>query len=201
MPPTDDRADTDRPPGTPPHRRPDEPGRDVDGDVDGGAGDVVCRKADADDWPAIWPIVSRVLAGGDTYVYPPDVSESEARSIWMHDGDREATYVAEIEGRVVATAYLRPNQPGQGAHVANAGWMVDPDVSGRGLGRRLGEFVIDDARRRGFRAMQFNAVVATNAGAVRLWSSLGFAIVGTVPEAFSHPSEGFVDVHVMHRRL
>ena len=163
--------------------------------------DVVCREASDDDWPAIRPIVRRVLASGDTYLYPPDLSDEDARQMWMHRGDRSATYVAESGGRVSATAYLRPNQPGQGDHVANAGWMVDPDAAGRGLGRLLGGFVIDDARRRGFLAMQFNAVVATNVAAVGLWTSLGFAVVGTVPDAFRHPREGLVDLLVMHRHL
>jgi GNAT superfamily N-acetyltransferase len=104
-------------------------------------------------------------------------------------------------GRVRASAQLKPNQSGPGAHVANASFMVDPRAAGQGFGRRLGEAVLARARERGFRAMQFNAVVATNTAAVRLWRSLGFEVVGTVPEAFQHPTQGLVDIHVMHRRL
>ncbi len=160
------------------------------------------RRATAADWPAIWPIFRAVVAGGDTYPYPPDMPEAEARAVWMYDGtDRRATYVAERHGTVVATAYLKPNQVGFGDHVANAGWMVAPDASGQGIGRGFAEFVLDEARRLGFAAMQFNAVVATNTRAIRLWESLGFAIVGTVPGAFRHRSAGPTPVHIMYRAL
>jgi GNAT superfamily N-acetyltransferase len=102
---------------------------------------------------------------------------------------------------VVATAYHRPNLPDLGDHVANAGWMVHPDHQGQGIGRQFAEYVLDEARRAGFRAMQFNAVVAANTGAVALWKSLGFEIVGTVPDAFRHARLGLTPVHVMYRRL
>ncbi|NND75937.1 MAG: GNAT family N-acetyltransferase [Ilumatobacter sp.] len=135
-------------------------------------------------------------------MYPPGLSEHDARTMWMLPGvDRAGTYVATIGGDVVATAYLKPNQPGQGDHVANAGWMVAPSAAGRGVGRRLAVHVIDAARQIGFRAMQFNAVVATNTGAVTLWESLGFDIVGTVPDAFRHPTDGLCAVHIMYREL
>ena len=104
-------------------------------------------------------------------------------------------------GRVVATARLAPNQPGLGAHVANAAFMVAPESAGAGIGRRLAEHVLEQARLRGYVAMQFNAVVETNAAAVALWRSLGFTIIGTVPGAFRHPTAGPVGLHVMHRAL
>lgn len=158
--------------------------------------------AEAGDWPAIWPIFRDVVSRGDTYAYSPDIDPADAAAVWMADGtDRRRTYVAERDGEIVATAYVRPNQPGLGDHVANAGWMVAPAAAGQGIGRRFAEHVIDDARSLGFTGMQFNAVVATNTGAIRLWESLGFGIVGTVPDAFRHATEGLVAVHVMYRRI
>lgn len=156
--------------------------------------------ATAGDWPEIWPIVQAVVATGDTYPYPPAISESDARAIWMKEGPKEATFLARSADAVVATAYVRPNQPGLGDHVANAGWMVAPAHQGRGVGRSFAEYVIQKARDLGYQGMQFNSVVATNTGAVALWESLGFEIVGTVPDAFRHPT-GLVPVHVMYRRL
>lgn len=156
----------------------------------------------ADAWPDIWPIFRRVIAGGDTYPYPPDMSESEGRQVWVHDEPpRAVTFLARLGDQVVGTAYLKPNQVGLGDHVANAGWMIDPDHQGRGLGGRFAEHVIAGARGRGYRSMQFNSVVSTNSGAVRLWESLGFEIVGTVPDAFRHATEGLVAVYVMYREL
>jgi GNAT superfamily N-acetyltransferase len=167
---------------------------------------IECRRAASQDWEQIWPILSAVVAGGDTYTYAPGIEEAEAKAAWMMEGatsaaTKAATYVATIGGAVVATAHLKPNQPGLGDHVANAAWMVDPAAAGRGIGRVLGKYVIGEARRFGFRAMQFNAVVATNSRAISLWESLGFSIVGTVPRAFRHSTEGLVSVHVMYRDL
>jgi L-amino acid N-acyltransferase YncA len=134
--------------------------------------------------------------------YLPGTSEAEARRIWMTDPDSGlVTYVAEADGVVVATAYLKPNQPGFGDHIANAGWMVDRTVRGRGVGRQFAAFVLDEARRSGYRGMQFNSVVSTNKAAIALWESIGFRIVGTVPRAFRHPTEGPVAIHVMHMDL
>jgi L-amino acid N-acyltransferase YncA len=160
------------------------------------------RVAVDDDWEAIWPVFRDVVASGDTYAFPPDIDSAEAETTWMAAGrDRRRTYVAERDGEIVATAYVRPNQPGLGDHVANAGWMVAPSAAGQGIGRRFAEYVIGDARSLGFTGMQFNAVVATNTGAIRLWESLGFEIVGTVPDAFRHATEGLVPIHVMYRGL
>ncbi len=168
----------------------------------GAAADVRFRPATEDDWPAIWAIMQAVVSTGDTYMFPPDMTETDARAAWLLDGaDRRATYVALLDDATVATAQLKPNHGGNGDHVANAAWMVAPDAAGRGIGRRFGEYVLDEARRLGFHGMQFNAVVATNAPAVRLWISLGFDIVGTVPDAFRHPQSGLVPIHVMYRAL
>jgi len=154
------------------------------------------------DWAEIWPIMSAVVRRGDTYTYAPDIEEGVARSAWMLErSKRAATYVATLDGSVVATACLKPNQPGLGDHIANAAWMVAPAATGRGIGRAFAEFVIDEARRLSYLGMQFNAVVATNARAIALWESLGFTIVGTVPRAFRHPVEGLVSVQIMYRDL
>jgi GNAT superfamily N-acetyltransferase len=156
---------------------------------------IECRLAASQDWDQIWPILSAVVAGGDTYTYAPGIGEAEAQAAWMIEGStKAATYVATVGGAVVATAYLKPNQPGLGDHVA-------PSATGQGIGRVFGDYVIGEARRFGYRAMQFNAVVATNSRAISLWESLGFSIVGTVPRAFRHSVEGLVSVHIMYRDL
>jgi L-amino acid N-acyltransferase YncA len=157
------------------------------------------RPAGAEDWPAIWEIFERVVSAGDTYSFAPDTDEETARDLWVAAPAR--AYVAEVDGRVEGTYSMRPNQPGLGSHVANAGFMVAPGGRGRGVGRAMGEHALAEARRLGFLAMQFNFVVSTNTRAIALWKSLGFEIVGTVPGAFRHSREGLVDVHVMHRPL
>jgi len=157
------------------------------------------RKADEADRDAIWKIFHGVVAAGDTYAIDPDMSREEALAYWS--GADTQTYVAESTGRVVATYILRPNQSGGGSHVANAGFMVAPDARGQGIGRAMGEHCLSEARRLGFRAMQFNFVVSTNESALRLWEDLGFKIVGTLPGAFRHPEKGYVDVYVMFRSL
>lgn len=161
--------------------------------------DVEIRTATAADWPGIWPIWRAVVAAGDTYVWR-GATEDEARALWMLPPPAEVL-VAVADGRVVGTAEIRPNQVGRGSHVANASFMVDPTAAGRGIGRALGEEVLVRARAAGYRAMQFNAVVATNTRALALWRSLGFAEVGRVPGAFAHATEGDVDLVVMHRSL
>ena len=157
--------------------------------------------ADPDDWSAIWDIIRAVVVSGDTYPYPPDITEEAARAIWMKPGGREVTYVARRDGDIVGTAYIRANGVGLSDHIANAGWMVDPRFQGEGIGRPFAVHVIEDARRLGYQGMQFNAVVATNEKAVGLWESLGFTIVGTVPDAFRHSGGEMVPVHIMYRRL
>lgn len=155
--------------------------------------------ADAGDWPGIWEVFRRVVATGDTYPYPPDVSEDEARAIWM--APSHTVLVACSDRDVVGTAYYKPNTPGLGDHIANAGWMIRPDRQGEGIGRRFAEHVLEDARQAGFHGMQFNGVVATNTGAIALWESLGFETVGTVPDAFRHQIHGLTAVHIMYRQL
>lgn len=158
------------------------------------------RAAAEHEWPAIWRILEPVLRAGETYTYPHDVTEDDARRAWLVPPPWRVV-VAVDAGDVVATAKYGPNHPGAGAHVANASFVVRPDAAGRGVGRALAEQVLAAATAEGYRAMQFNAVVETNTVAVRLWRSLGFDVLATVPEAFRHPTEGLVGLHVMHRRL
>ncbi|WP_327725447.1 GNAT family N-acetyltransferase [Streptomyces europaeiscabiei] len=157
------------------------------------------REATADDWPGIWPFWHRVVAAGETYTWDPDISEEAARTLWMAPTKR--VYVVEDEtGAVVGSAYLTPNYGGPAARIANAGFMVDPDRAGQGIGRALAAHVLTEAEIQGFRGMVFNAVVETNP-AVRLWASLGFTVLGTVPDAFEHPKDGRVGLHIMYKAL
>jgi L-amino acid N-acyltransferase YncA len=161
---------------------------------------VTIRPATEDDWPVLWEIVRTVVAEGTSYAYPDDLTSEQAHGIWMEPPPGE-TVVAVVDGRVVGTAKWGPNRPGRGAHVATASFMVGDAARGHGVGRALGRYVVDRARAAGYRSMQFNAVVETNAAAVALWQQLGFRIVGTVPEAFDHPAHGYVGLHVMHLDL
>ena len=154
------------------------------------------READED---AIWAIFHAVIATGDTYSFDPETPRDEALAYWFRADTH--TYVAQQEGRIVGSYILKPNRPGLGSHVANASFMVAPAARGLGVGRRMAEHCLDEARRLGFRAMQFNFVVSTNKPAIRLWQQLGFTIVGTLPGAFRHAQHGFVDAHVMFRTL
>ncbi|MEU4658536.1 GNAT family N-acetyltransferase [Streptomyces sp. NPDC023723] len=157
------------------------------------------REATAGDWPRIWPFWHRVVAAGETYAWDPETAEEDARRLWMNPAKR--VYVVEdASGAIVASAYLTPNYGGPAARVANAGFMVDPEHAGRGIGRALAEHVLAEARTRGYRGMVFNAVVETNP-AVKLWTSLGFTVLGTVPAAFEHPRHGLVGLHIMYRAL
>jgi L-amino acid N-acyltransferase YncA len=158
------------------------------------------REATDADWPAIWPFFAEIVRAGETYAYPFDLDSDGGRALWM--ASPPGRTVVAVEGTtVLGTSTMGPNRPGNGAHVATASFMVAPAAHGRGAGRALGEDVIAWATAAGFRSIQFNAVVETNAPAVHLWQSLGFEIIGTVPEAFHHPRDGYVGLHVMLRRL
>ncbi|MGW0188784.1 N-acetyltransferase family protein [Streptomyces sp. NPDC003362] len=160
---------------------------------------MLIREATADDWPRIWPFWHRIVAAADTYSWDPETGEEDARALWM--GPAKRVYVAEDEtGAVVGSAYLTPNYGGPAARIANAGFMVDPDHAGRGAGRALAEHILREAEAHGYRGMVFNAVVETNP-AVKLWTSLGFTILATVPEAFDHPRHGLVGLHIMYKAL
>lgn len=157
------------------------------------------RLATVADWPSLWSIIREVIKTGDTYTLAPDSSEADARKYWIHDVLE--TWVGEEDGEIVGTYVLRANQRGLGSHVSNVGYMVRPGCRGRGIGWKLGEHSLEIARKRGFEAMQFNAVVSTNTRAVELWKRLGFSIIGTVPKGYRHQALGLVDLYIMHRFL
>ena len=158
------------------------------------------RDATPGDWPAIWPIVREVVVAADTFAYDPELTEEQGRALWMVAAPGRTT-VAVDGAAVWGTANMYANRAGPGAHVASASFMVAAAARGRGVGRALVNDALSWARAQGFRAMQFNAVTETNAAAVALYRSLGFSIVGTVPEAFDHPEHGLVGLHVMHFKL
>jgi L-amino acid N-acyltransferase YncA len=162
---------------------------------------VIVRDFRPVDWPRIWPFLRDIVAAGDTYCWPAETTEAAARAWWAEKPNGRVFVAEDDDGTILGTAELHPNQPAHGSHVANAGFMVRPEASGRGIGRALATHVIEAARSDGFRAMQFNAVVETNVAAVHLWESLGFRILTTVPAAFAHPTEGYVGLNVMFREL
>lgn len=159
------------------------------------------REATRADWPAIWPFMREIVVAGETIAYDPAMTEAAARAGWLAGPPARTTVAVTAGGLVVGTAHTHTNRPGPGSHVASATFMVSPAHQGRGAGRALVLDSLDWATRSGYSAMQFNAVVASNRPALSLYESLGFEIVGTVPEAFRHPALGHVDLHVMHKRL
>jgi ribosomal protein S18 acetylase RimI-like enzyme len=157
------------------------------------------RPAQAADDDAIWSIIGPTIRAGETYTLPRAMSRADALSYWRSPAHE--VFVAEQDGAVVGTYYMRPNQQGGGSHVANCGYMTAAQASGRGVARAMCAHSLAQARARGFRAMQFNFVVSTNTRAVALWQSCGFEIVGRLAQAFEHPRLGFVDAVVMYRLL
>lgn len=161
--------------------------------------EFVIRAAQDADWPAVWQIFHTVVAQGDTYAFDPATTEETARQVWWYPTVHP--FVAEQNGSIVAMYMLKTNQPGLGNHVVNAGYMVDPQVRGRGIASRLCTHSMETARHMGYQAMQYNFVVSTNTVAIRLWERHGFTVVGRVPKAFRHAQIGLTDVLVMHRFL
>ena len=152
------------------------------------------------DWPALWPILQTTFAAGDTYTFSPQSTEAEIHKAWIELP--AATFVACNEaGEILGTYFIKPNQPGLGAHVCNCGYVVSASAQGQGIASQMCEHSQKLAVEMGFRAMQFNFVVSTNTGAVRLWQKLGFEIVGTLPGVFQHQKLGFVDAIVMFKNL
>lgn len=149
----------------------------------------------------MWPIVLATVRTGETYTWNPDAGEDATRSWWVQPSPARTFVAVDDAGIIMGTAKSGSNHGGGGAHVANGSFIVDAKYAGRGVGRALAEHVIAEARTDGFRAMQFNAVVENNVYAIRLWKSLGFAILATIPEAFRHPTEGYVGLHVMYKSL
>ncbi len=160
---------------------------------------LAIRKAEPSHHDDIWAIFHEVVSKGDTYAFSPETGRQEALQIWIERPT--ATYVAELGGKIVGTYFIKPNQPGLGAHVCNCGYMVTGSARGQGAATAMCLHSQEEARRMGFLAMQFNFVVSTNTGAVRLWQKHGFEIVGTLPKAFEHRQLGFVDAYVMNKWL
>ena len=161
---------------------------------------VDIRAVRPEDWTQIWPFFREIVAAGETYAYPSDLSPEQAQALWT-PGDDGRVVVAVDGESVLGAALMQANRPGRGSHVATASFMVSPAARGRGVGRQLGEYALQWAKDEGFRAMQFNAVVDTNTTAIRLWEELGFETVGIVPEAFDSTEHGLVGLRVMYRRL
>ena len=162
--------------------------------------DARIRTATDEDWPRIWPFFSAIVVAGETYAFPEDLTVETGRGWWM-ERPPGLTVVLEEEGQVLGSAKMGPNRPGRGDHVGTASFMVEPSASGRGVGRALASYVVAWHLEHGFAAIQFNAVVVTNAPAVHLWQSFGFEIVGTVPHAFRSRAHGEVGLHVMYLDL
>ncbi|MCW6511086.1 GNAT family N-acetyltransferase [Lichenifustis flavocetrariae] len=160
---------------------------------------MVIRPAGAEDAAAIWSIIGPTIRAAETYALPPDMTEAAAIAYWM--GPDRRTFVLEEAGDILGSYYIRPNQFGGGSHVCNCGYMTAARAAGRGIARHMCEHSLNEARRLGFKAMQFNFVVGTNERAVRLWQSFGFDIVGRLPLAFDHPTHGLVDALVMFQAL
>ena len=160
---------------------------------------IKIRKAVDADWDQIWPIVHDVLAKGNTYSFSPDTDKEQGYAIWMKSP--VAIYVAVEDAEILGTYYLKPNQPGLGAHVCNAGYMVSAKARGKGIGRAMCAHSLKEAVNMGFKAMQYNLVAATNVHAIRLWKEMGFEIIGTLPKAFNHKARGLMDAHIMYQQL
>lgn len=148
---------------------------------------------------AVWQIIKEVIAGGDTYTFAPDSSEDEMMAFWF--SPEKYNYVAVLDGEVVGTYWLKANQPGLGSHVGNGGYMVSSKAKGKGVGRAMAEHSIDEARRLGFKSIQFNFVVKSNEAAVNLWKSVGFRVIGEIPNAFNHSKNGLTNAYIMYREL
>jgi L-amino acid N-acyltransferase YncA len=157
------------------------------------------RPATAKDFPEIWHIFQSIITKGDTYVNRAETTQDEALSKWM---DKKAkTFIAENNGKIVGAYLIRPNHLDRGSHIANASYIVDENTRGIGVGKALGLHSIATAKELNYRAMQFNFVVSTNTAAVKLWQSIGFEIIGTIPQAFNHGTLGYVDAYIMFRKL
>lgn len=160
---------------------------------------IKIRRATADDYDEIWNIIRQVIATGDTYVYDPDSSKEKMLKEWF--GGNKHTYVALLENKIAGTFFIKGNQPDLGSHVANAGYMTDPGMPGKGIGHAMCEFSLHEAKRLGFTAMQFNIVVKSNERAIQLWKKLGFEIIGEIPEAFNHKQLGLINAFIMYKKL
>jgi L-amino acid N-acyltransferase YncA len=158
---------------------------------------MIIREAIASDLDPIWEIFEKVVSDGDTYAFAPDTAKEEFLKLWFASGMK--IFVAEEDGLVVGWYFIKPNQPGLGAHIANCGYMVHPDARGKGIGGKLCEHSLQVAKKLGYKGMQYNIVVSTNIKAIALWKKFGFNIIGTVPKGFKHSKLGYVDAYIMFR--
>jgi len=158
------------------------------------------REYQASDWKAILPMLQATFLAGDTYTFSPKSTENEIHRVWVEVPAR--TFVAcDTAGQILGTYFIKPNQPGLGAHVCNCGYVVPPQAQGRGIASLMCEHSQVEAVAMGFRAMQFNFVVSSNIRAIRLWEKLGFSVVGRLPKAFHHQQLGYIDALVMFKEL
>ena len=161
---------------------------------------IKIRPFEESDWPATWQIIESVFRAGETYPFPPDITEKEAYNVWVEIPS--ATFVAVDENNeVIGTYYIKPNQPTLGAHVCNCGYIVAENSRDKGVGSEMCEHSQREALSLGFRAMQYNLVVSSNNSAIHLWKKHGFQVVGSLPKAFQHPQLGFVDAYVVYKQL
>lgn len=160
---------------------------------------IEIRIATSSDNDAIWSIIQPVIASGDTYVFDPASTKEQMLAYWC--GHDKHTYVAVLGNDIVGTFMMKDNQPGLGSHIANAGYMTSPKVAGKGVGTAMCKFSLEEAKRLGYKAMQFNIVVKSNEHAVRLWQKMGFSIIGEIPEAFNHVTNGLTNAYIMYQKL
>jgi ribosomal protein S18 acetylase RimI-like enzyme len=160
---------------------------------------ISIRKINVKDHPDIWGILNPIFRAGDTYAVDPDISEENALDYWA--GGSHTAYVAEYNTKILGTYYICPNQAGNGSHICNCGFTTHPDARGKGIARTMLENSLGLAKTMGYLAMQFNFVLTSNGRAVATWEKYGFKIIGRIPEAFNHPTHGYVDALVMHKRL
>ena len=160
---------------------------------------ITIRKAQSQDQDTIWEIIQAVIAKGDTYVFAPDSPKEQMLAFWC--GKDKHTYVAEINHKIVGTFFIKSNYPDLGSHIANAGYMTAPNESGKGIGRTMAELSLKEAKKLGYQAMQFNFVVKSNEKAIKLWQSVGFQVIGEIPEAFQHQSLGLTNAYIMWKKL
>lgn len=160
---------------------------------------LLIRKACEEDQESLWEILCPIIRAGGTYVFDPKSSKEKMLDYWLNED--KITYVAELEGEILGTFYLKANQPDLGNHICNAGFMVSEKASGKGIGKAMGKFALLEAKNLGFEAMQFNFVIKTNEKAVLLWKSLGFEVIGEIPAAYRHPELGLVPALIMYQKL
>jgi GNAT superfamily N-acetyltransferase len=160
---------------------------------------ILIRKALAEDGDQIWEILRETIRSGDSFAFSPSLTRHEMLGYWL--SENKHTYTASLDGKIIGTFFITANQPGLGSHIANAGYATAAKYYGKGVGRQMGIFSLSEARALGFQAMQFNIVVKTNTRAVQLWQSIGFKIIGEIPEAFQHQRLGLVNAYIMYQKL